>query len=42
MAAPPPGFDDQRLFELRIATCLLTRTTGHGNHDPQPTVWKAG
>src|SRR5262245_12384072 len=42
MDAPPPGFDTETLVEFDIATCLLTRTTGHGDHDPQHTVWKAG
>ncbi|MDQ1520855.1 MAG: hypothetical protein QOI55_1928 [Actinomycetota bacterium] len=37
----PPGFAEQSLFELRIDRCLLTRTTGHGDHDPQHTIWKA-
>ena len=41
MAARPPGFDDQTLVELLIESCLLTRTTAHGDHDPQHTVWRA-
>ena len=28
-------------MELDIDTVLLTRTTGHGDPDPQHTVWKA-
>ena len=37
---PPPG-DEQALVELDLETVLLTRTTGHGDEDPQHTVWKA-
>ena len=33
--------DDQRLFEFRIASCLLTRTAGHGDPAPHHTVWHA-
>jgi len=40
IVVPPPG-DDQALVELDIDTVLLTRTTGHGDFDPQHTVWKA-
>ena len=41
MATRPPGFDDQTLVEFLIESCLLTRTTAHGDHDPQHTVWRA-
>ena len=41
LPAAPPGFQEQRLFEFLIETCLLTKTTGHGDHDPQHTIWKA-
>ena len=37
---PPPGFGDQALVEFRIGTCLLTRTTGHGDWAPRHTVWR--
>ncbi len=37
----PPGSEQQQLIEFLIDDCLLTRTTGHGDHDPQHTVWKA-
>jgi hypothetical protein len=37
----PPGFDDQRLVEFLVATCMLTRTTGHGDPDPEHTIWHA-
>ena len=33
-------FDTQTLVEFLIETCLLTRTTGHGDPDPRHTVWK--
>jgi hypothetical protein len=39
-AVPPPA-DHDLLFELDVDTVLLTRTTGHGDGDPQHTVWKA-
>ena len=29
----------QLLFEFEIDTCLLTRTTGHGDPEPRHTVW---
>lgn len=38
----PPPEDDQALVELDLDTVLLTRTTGHGDLEPQHTVWKAG
>ena len=37
---PPPGFAEQTLVEFRIGTCLLTRTTGHGDWAPKHTVWR--
>jgi len=40
-AEPPPGFDEQTLYEFRIDACLLTRTTGHGDPAPRHTTWKA-
>jgi hypothetical protein len=33
--------DGQTAVEFLIETCLLTRTTGHGDLNPQHTVWKA-
>ncbi len=36
-----PKFDEQRLFEFLIESAMLTRTTSHGDWDPQHTVWKA-
>jgi hypothetical protein len=38
-AAPPPDFEAQRLFELRVDRCLCTRTTGHGDFSPRHSVW---
>jgi hypothetical protein len=40
-SSPPPGFADQELFEFLIGTCLLTRTTGHGDFEPEHTIWRA-
>jgi hypothetical protein len=37
---PPPGFDEQDPVEFRIETCMLTRTKGHGDPNPQHTIWK--
>jgi hypothetical protein len=41
MTEEPPGFDDEQLFELRVNSCLTTKTTGYGDWNPQHTVWKA-
>jgi hypothetical protein len=41
LARATPDLDDQLAFEFDIATCLLTRTTGHGDPDPRHTVWHA-
>jgi hypothetical protein len=37
----PPQAADQPYFEFLIESCLLTRTTGHGDWNPQHTIWKA-
>ena len=37
----PADLDEQMLFELHVATCLLTRTNGHGDPTPRHTVWHA-
>ena len=37
----PPEAEGQIVFEFLIETCLLTRTTGHGDWHPQHTIWKA-
>jgi hypothetical protein len=41
MHEEPPGFADEHLFELFVNTCLVTKTTGHGDWNPQHTVWRA-
>jgi hypothetical protein len=38
---PPPQAAHDELFEFLIESCLLTRTTGHGDWNPQHTVWRA-
>ncbi len=40
VAVPLPE-DDHALVEFDIDTVLLTRTTTHGDLDPQHTIWKA-
>lgn len=40
LAVPIPS-KDELLFGFAIASCLLTRTTGHGDPDPAHTVWHA-
>lgn len=40
LAVPAPGHE-QHLFELLLATVMVTRTTGHGDPAPQHTVWHA-
>jgi hypothetical protein len=37
---PPPEAQRSRLFEFFIETCLVTRTTGHGDWNPQHTIWR--
>jgi hypothetical protein len=39
LQAEPPGFADGEIFEFRLSRCLLTRTLGHGDWNPQHTVW---
>jgi hypothetical protein len=39
--SPPAHADRSRLFEFFIETCMVTRTTGHGDWNPQHTIWKA-
>jgi len=39
-ALPPPG-EEQHLFEFQIQAAMLTRTTGHGDPEPQHTIWRA-
>ena len=40
-AEAPADFGEQTLVEFGMETCLLTRTTGHGDPNPRHTVWKA-
>jgi hypothetical protein len=36
---PNEAAEHNRLFEFRIERCLLTRTSGHGDWNPQHTIW---
>ena len=36
----PVPAPDHQLFQFSIETCLLTRTTGHGDFAPQHTTWQ--
>jgi hypothetical protein len=38
-ALPPPG-EEQQLFEFQLQGAMLTRTTGHGDPEPQHTIWR--
>ncbi len=38
----PSHIESQTAVEFLIETCLVTRTTKHGDLNPQHTVWKAG
>jgi hypothetical protein len=40
--APPSPHLSNDLWEFLVETCLLTRTTGHGDWKPQHTIWKTG
>jgi hypothetical protein len=37
---PAPG-EDQELFEFAVQSAMLTRTIGHGDPQPQHTIWRA-
>lgn len=39
-AVSPPGAE-QHLFEFQVQTAMLTRTTGHGDPQPQHIIWRA-
>lgn len=39
-AIPPPA-EDHALVELELEMVMVTRTDGHGDFEPQHTVWKA-
>ena len=38
-ALPPPG-EEQHLFEFQLQAAMLTRTTGHGDPEPQHSIWR--
>jgi hypothetical protein len=38
-AVQPPG-EELHLFEFAIETAMLTRTSGHGDPEPQHTTWR--
>ena len=40
-AVPAPA-PDHELFEFLVQVAMLTRTTGHGDSNPQHTVWRHG
>lgn len=37
----PEQATTEGLFEFFVGTCLLTRTTGHGDWNPEHTIWRA-
>ena len=39
MREPPDALVTWEPFEFRIGSCLLTKTTKHGDPDPQHTTW---
>jgi hypothetical protein len=39
--APPPPSAEELLFAFDVDTCMITRTTGHGDPAPQHTIWHA-
>lgn len=41
MSEPPADLDTWEPFRFLLASCLLTRTTGHGDPDPRHTTWRA-
>jgi hypothetical protein len=41
-AEAPAGFDEQTLVQFFIESCLLTRTSGHGDAHPEHTIWTLG
>jgi len=41
LKVPEPGAQDH-LFSFGLQHCLLTQTTGHGDSDPQHTIWHNG
>ena len=41
MTEAPAAFSAWEPFEFSLASCLLTRTTGHGDDDARHTTWHA-
>jgi hypothetical protein len=41
MSDPPPDVDTWEPFAFQLGSCLLTRTTGHGDPEPRHTIWRA-
>lgn len=41
MDEAPDDLAEWEAFEFLLESCLLTRTTRHGDPDPQHTVWRA-
>ena len=39
LGVPPPGASEL-LFELTVESCMLTRTTGHGDPSPRHEIWR--
>jgi hypothetical protein len=37
----PADLDTWEPFEFLLASCLLTRTTGHGDPEPRHTTWRS-
>jgi hypothetical protein len=40
MAEPPTDMDTWEAFEFLLRSCLLTRTTGHGDPEPRHVTWR--
>lgn len=40
-SAMPPPDEAQHLFEFQVQAAMLTRTSGHGDPEPQHTIWQA-
>jgi hypothetical protein len=40
LSDPPAELATWELFGFDIETCVLTRTTGHGDPSPQHTIWR--
>jgi hypothetical protein len=40
MAGPPTDMGTWEAFEFLLQSCLLTRTTGHGDPEPHHETWR--